>query len=280
MIFVYKALTKEGEEQQGETQADDKKIAIEDLQRAGLTPFYIEEKGKFEKSESLFLKSIFGNKINALDRLFLTRHLAAILKSGINLREALEILEQDVQKPIMKKILKDAKINLERGQPLSSTFEAYDKYFSPVFIGLVQAGETSGTLEETLEGLGEQLQKDYDMKKKVQSAMIYPIILLGASSLIVVLLLTFVMPKLIKALSQSKVVLPWITRLLLWLTAILSANPILTITIFLASVISLIIFFQSKNGKKVFISILGKLPISRNLITKLALARFSITFRN
>ena len=280
MIFVYKALTKEGVEQQGETQAADKKIAIEDLQRGNLTPFYIEEKGKFEKSESLFLKSIFGNRINALDRLFLSRHLAAILKSGINLREALEILEQDVQKPIMKKILKDAKANLERGQPLSSTFEAYDKYFSPVFIGLVKAGETSGTLEETLEGLGEQLQKDYDMRKKVQSAMIYPMILLGASSFIVVLLLTFVMPRLVKALSQSKVVLPWITRLLLWLSTILSANPILTIIIFLASVIFLIAFFQSKNGKKVFISILEKLPVSRDLIAKLALARFSMTFRN
>lgn len=280
MIFVYKALTKEGREQQGEAQAVDKKTAIEDLQRNGLTPFYIEEKGKFEKGEGLFSISIFGNRVNSLDRLFLTRHLAAILKSGINLREALEILEQDVQKPIMKKILKDAKANLERGQPLSATFEAYEKYFSPVFIGLVKAGESSGTLEETLEGLGEQLQKDYDIIKKVQSAMIYPLILLGASSLIVVLLLTFVMPRLIKALSQSKVALPWITRFLIGISKILSANPILTVVVFLTLVVSLVLFFQSRNGKKKLIYILEKLPISKNLITKLALARFSMTFRN
>jgi len=280
MLFIYKALTKEGRETQGELQATNRQVAIEYLQRDNLTPLFIEEKGSFEKRKASIFNFTFGNRVSALDRMFLTRHLSAILKSGINLREALEILEDDVQKPIMKKILKDARINLERGQPLSVTFQAYEKHFSSVFIGLVKAGEVSGNLEGTLENLGMQLQRDYDLKKRVQSAMIYPLILLGASSLIVVLLLTFVMPRLIKALTQAKVVLPLITRVLIGLSKILSANPILTIIVFLALIISAITFFQNKQGRQFFISIMERLPVSKNLIKKLALSRFAITLRN
>ncbi len=122
MLFIYKALTKEGRETQGELQATNRQVAIEYLQRDNLTPLFIEEKGSFEKRKTSIFNFTFGNRVAVLDRMFLTRHLSAILKSGINLREALEILEDDVQKPIMKKILKDARINLERDQPLSVTF--------------------------------------------------------------------------------------------------------------------------------------------------------------
>ncbi|MEK7593223.1 MAG: type II secretion system F family protein [Patescibacteria group bacterium] len=281
-FFIYKALNSAGGETQGEIQADNKKTAIDYLKRDKLTPLYIEEKGKFEKSQfSIFSNfTIFERGINATDRIFLTRHLAAILKSGINLREALEVLQEDVQKPILKKILIDAKKNLEKGQPLSMTFATYDKYFSPVFIGLIRAGESSGTLEDTLENLGEQLQRDYELRKKVQSAMIYPAILMFASSLIIVLLLTFVMPRLTKALLQTKVKLPAITRFFIGVSDILSVQPILTIAVFIGAIIFLVLFFRHQKGKQIFLKLLQKIPISRELIKRLALARFSRTFLN
>ncbi|MBI4993599.1 type II secretion system F family protein [Candidatus Wolfebacteria bacterium] len=278
-IFVYKALNKEGGQQHGEVQADSRQTAIDFLRRDNLTPIFIEEKGKFEKKQLSFLKITFGG-ISNVDKIFITRHLAAILKSGINLIEALQILEEDVQKPLMKKILRDAKVNLEKGQPLSTTFASYEKYFSPVFVGLIKAGEASGTLEDSLEGLGEQLQRDYDIKKKVQSAMIYPLILLTATSLIIILLMTFVMPRLIKALSQTKITLPLITRILINISNVLSANPLMTILIFLTLIFLIFIFYRSKFGKQIIFSLFEKFPVSGELIKKLALARFSITLRN
>lgn len=280
-IFIYKALTKEGRETQGEIQADNKELAIDYLKRDQLLPLYLEKKGEGSGKISVFLSwGIFQGGVSALDRMFLTRHLAAILKSGINLREALEVLEEDTQKTILKKILNDAKKNLEKGQPLSTTFSAYQKHFSPVFVGLIKAGEASGTLEDALEGLGEQLQRDYELKKKVQSAMIYPAILMTASALIIILLLTFVMPRLTKALLQTKVKLPAITRFLLGLSGVFSANPMITLVIFAGLIISLVLIFRHPKGRQFFLAILEKLPISRDLIKKLALSRFTRTFRN
>ena len=281
MIFIYRALNKNGHQQEGEVQAESRSMAIEYLQREKLTPLFIEKIGYVEKKQFSFLNLFFlGSSIDALDKMFLTRHLSAILKSGISLSEALEILGEDTTKPLFKKILSDARMNLERGQPLSATLESYTQYFSPVFIGLVKAGESSGTLEETLEGLGEQLRRDYEMKKRVQSAMIYPAILLSASLLIVVLLLTFIMPRLTKALLQAKVSLPWITRFLIGLSQIFSSNPIATLSVFILLLISIFFFVKSKFGKKITIRVLEKSPISGSLIKKLALVRFSRTFRN
>ncbi len=281
-IFIYRALNKDGREEQGELQASDKETAVEYLKRDGFLALSLEEKGKIKKSGFSFLSQtdFFRGGVNSLDRMFLVRHLSAILKSGINLRESLEILEEDTSKPALKAVLMDAKKNLERGQPLSATFAAYENYFSSVFVGLVKAGEASGTLEETLEGLGEQLRRDYEMKKKVQSAMIYPAVLLGASSLIVILLLTFILPRLAKSLIQAKVVLPAITRFFIFISGIFSASPPLTIAIFIIFVISLFLFSRRKESRDFFIFILGKLPVSRELIKKLALARFTMTFRN
>lgn len=280
-IFIYRALNKEGHQQEGEVQAESRGMAIEYLRRENLTPIFLEKIGYVEKNQFSFLKLFFlGGGIDASDRMFLTRHLSAILKSGISLSEALAILSEDTTKPILKKILADAKLNLERGQPLSATLQSYAQYFSPVFIGLVKAGELAGTLEDTLEGLGEQLRRDYEMKKKVQSAMIYPAILLSASLLIVILLLTFIMPRLTKALLQAKVSLPWITKFLISLSQSFSANPIITLSIFVLLITSIFLFIKNKSGRKLIIRILEKSPISGNLIKKLALVRFSRTFRN
>ena len=281
-IFIYRALNKDGREEQGELQANDKETAVEYLKRDGFLALSLEEKGKIKKGGLSFLSQIdfLQSGVNSLDRMFLVRHLSAILKSGINLRESLEILEEDTSKPALKAVLTDAKKNLERGQPLSATFAAYENYFSSVFVGLIKAGEASGTLEETLEGLGEQLRRDYEMKKKVQSAMIYPAVLLGASSLIVILLLTFILPRLAKSLIQAKVVLPAITRFFIFISGVFSASPPLTIAIFILFVISSFLFSRRKESREFFIFILEKLPVSRELIKKLALARFTMTFRN
>lgn len=277
-IYIFRAFNKEGTEQQGEVQAIDKAAALDYLRRDNLIPLYLEERGA-RRSISLS-SSLFGGSINIQDKVFLTRHLSAILRSGINLLEALEILEEDAQKSVIQKVLKDAKINLERGQPLSDTFASYPKHFSPVFVGLVKSGEMSGTLEDSLANLGEQLQREYDIRKKIQSAMIYPVILLFAASLIIVLLLTFVMPRMMKALVQAKIQLPLITRIMLYASDIFSANPLATISVFLSFIVFLFVVFQSKLGRRITFIFIEKLPLVGNLIKKFTLSRFALTFRN
>lgn len=278
-IFIYKALDQAGQQQQGELEAANKEIAIQYLKADNLLPIYLEEKGKI-KNNFLKTPSVFFKKITLLDKMFLARHLAAILKAGINLKEALEILIEDIERPFLKKILIEAEKNIEKGQPLFLTFELYKNYFSPVFVGLIKAGEASGTLEDNLKNLADQLQKDYELRKKITSAMIYPAILLTGSLLVIIILLTFIMPRLTSALVQAKIELPAITKMFISISDWLSTYPYLTIGIFFLTAIIFVLIFKRPKTKEFVIGLLFKLPISKDLIKKITLARLTKTLAN
>ena len=282
-LYIYKAADKNGLPASGEIWANDRKEAADNLSRDGLLPIIIEEKGSSSKPAGWqnFLQFLpFIKRINALDKILLTRHLSAILKAGIGLSEALEILINDTEKPAVKKILIEAKSAVENGEQLSSALGKYPQYFSPIFIGMVKSGEISGTLDNALENLFNQLFRDYDLSKKIIMAMIYPLILLIASAGIIVLMLTFVLPRMAKAFKGVGDQLPLLTKIFIYLSDIFSANPILTIFIFLFLIAGGFYFSRSVFGKKILFQIFEKLPIASELIKKLALARFGRAFKN
>ena len=223
--YAYNAIDEKGKPRYGEMQASGKKNVIDALVRERLTVISVKEKIS-AKSNSASLFSFLG-RITSLDRILLVRHLASIVRAGVPLGEAIDILIYDNEKrPRLRKILEEAKKNLQEGHPLSTVFEAHPEYFPPVFIGLVRAGEASGTLEDTLENLGNQLLRDYDLKKKVRAAMVYPAILLFASTGVILILLIFVLPRLTKSFEKSDVHLPFFTQLLVAVSSFLALHAI------------------------------------------------------
>ncbi|TSC78594.1 MAG: type 4 fimbrial assembly protein pilC [Parcubacteria group bacterium Gr01-1014_33] len=277
--YLYTVLDSSGATHQSEIQAEDKSAAAALLAKEGFVLISLKEKGRVRKN-ALPGFGMFG-RITSLDRILLTRHLATIVRAGVPLGEALDILIfNNAHRPVLKKILEEAKRNLEEGHPLSSIFAAYPEYFPPVFVGLIKAGEASGTLEETLESLGNQLLRDHELARKVRAAMVYPLILLGASFGIIVLLITFVLPRLAVAFGRSNVHLPWITLLLVRISAIVSGNKFFTLFGLLAAIIGLIWFFRKPAGKRLLFGLLTRVPVAHDLIRYLALARFSRTLKN
>lgn len=277
-IFLYEAVDKQGINRKGELEASTKQDALESLVHQNLTPLRVQERGKAGEARGLD-KNLFES-VTMLDKILLTKHLGAIVRAGISLHEALDILIQDTEKPLMRRILVNAKSNLERGQPLSATFEYWNHYFSPVFIGLIRAGEISGDLERTLDRLGDQLIRDNELVRKVKGAMIYPAILLVASILVVLLLLVFVLPRLATVFSQSGVQLPLMTRILLGLSALFTYSPLLTFGGAGFLIIGGFFVVRSTAGKEFLGRVAFKIPLTRNLIKKVVLTRFSRTLGN
>lgn len=275
--FIFEAVDHDGVIKKGELQSDSKLDVLDYLSKQNLTPISVREKTEALKS-SLDIFSF--ERVKAVDRILLTKHLSAIIKAGISLTEAIDILIANSEKNIIKKILVDAKYNLERGQTLSFTFEHWPKYFSPVFSGIIKAGEISGNLENSLEQLGDQLIRDNELVKKVKGAMIYPIILLTTSALVILLMITFVLPRLAKAFLESGLQLPTITKVLLWLSAVLSYSPILTFSIFIGTLGSLSYILRTIRGRKIMSVVAFRLPAFNKLLKRIALARFCNTLSN
>lgn len=275
MTFSYQAFDKEGVIVQGFHEADNDQMVIEYLQKRNLVPIFVNVQGAAKKS--LNLKFALFESIQPVDRILLVRNLGATLKAGLSISEALEILISDSSKKVMRDILVEAKTNVENGQPLSVTFANHPKEFSAFFVGIIKAGEVSGKLSESLDELSRYLSREYDLVRKIKTALAYPIILLVASTGIVVLLLIFILPRLQKTFEQSGVELPLITRIVTKASSILAYSPLLDIAIIVAIVWMFTYFRRTETGRRFFTIVGYKIPVVKELLKKIALVRFART---
>lgn len=269
--FTYTAANNQGEVISGELETPDKKAVSDYLDRQELTIISIRNK---KISVENFDFDIFSS-VSAQDRIMLVNHLMTIIKAGLSLKEGIEIILHDAKKRTLKKILTEAKFDLEKGQSLSVAFKKYPDVFSSVFIAFLEAGEASGTLDRSLGYLSVSLAKEYKLMQKVRSALVYPMVLIFASIAIVAILMVFVVPKLIKVFSQSKNELPWITKSIVSISNFLVGNIYLICGILFVGGIFIFYFRSHVFFQKMVSGVILKVPLVSGLYQKIILARFA-----
>ncbi|MGB2580297.1 MAG: type II secretion system F family protein, partial [Minisyncoccia bacterium] len=267
-IFIYEGYNRDGVIVKGEYEADTRDGVADYMLRRDLTPVSISSlrsgKGGLSMSISLF------EKITSVDILFLVRNLSATVKAGLSIVEALDILIADTEKKIMKDTLIEVQALVKNGQPLSAGFENYKNDFPPVFLGMLRAGETSGQLSHTLAELGQYLSKEFALRAKVKSALMYPVILLSASVGVVSLLLIFVLPRLTKAFASSGVELPFVTKFFLGLSSMLTYSFLLDGAVLVFLIWFFLYFRTTRTGKKFFFWVISHIPVASELVKKVA----------
>ena len=269
MKFTYEATGADGQTKQGTRDAENSEAVAAWLKGKGLSPLRITP----EKIKKDGLSISIGSAISIAEKIFLLKHLSTMLNAGLHVAESVDILLSESTKPFMKKFLQETKDNIERGLPLSVSFKSYPKYFSPIFVGVIEAGEASGTLEKSLDQLLIQITKEYDLNRKVKSAMAYPLILLGASVVIVTLLVILVLPRLGKMFATLNVQIPAPTRALLAVSALLTAYPLITLLVLVMCIVGFIFLIKSRKGKSILSAFSLKMPILRTVVQRVILAR-------
>ena len=277
--YIYEAYNRDKALVRDEYEGVSRDEVIEYLIKRNLTPVSVKE--LHNRGETKGILSIqFFERLTPVDVMFLVRNLATTVKAGLSIVESLDILIADTEKNILKKALQDVQATIKNGQPLSAGFEKYRNSFPPIFMGMLRAGEVSGQLGDTLTLLGRYLSKEYSLRSKVKSALTYPVILLVASFGVVTLLLMFVLPRLAKAFLTSGVELPWITKVFLGLSNILTWSFILDIIVLAGLVWFFLYFRTTARGKRFFLWVLSNTPVASDLIKRIALVRFARTFGN
>lgn len=214
------------------------------------------------------------------DKMMFVKHLGTMIGVGIPIAEALEIIMNQADKANNKRMYKNILDMVRSGQSLGKSLEEYGNIFSEVFINMISTGEKSGQLEETLKYLDLQLEKEYELRKKVISAFIYPAVILGVTLLIAIGIVIFIMPRIIKIFDRFQVTLPAITRGLISFSTFIIEKPLYTIAIILAVIAFLVTIFRVKilkpfwNRLAIYVPIFGKILIFANL------ARFSRTMNS
>jgi type II secretory pathway component PulF len=217
------------------------------------------------------------SNVKTIDKILFAKHLSLMLTSGVSLSQSIAELEDQSDSKPFKKILKALGEDIKKGKSIAGALKEYEKDFGNLFIGMIKIGEESGTLEENLKHLATQLEGNYELKKKVKGAMIYPGLVLGATLTIGLGLAIFIMPKLLTFFKSMSVELPLITRILLASVAHLEKFGIYY---FIGLIIFAILFRISLRVKKVKLfmhKMLIEMPIFGKLIKKLNIAYFTRT---
>lgn len=277
--FIYEAYNKERAPVRGEYEAATRDEVVEYLIKRELTPISVEDIKGSGGRRGLSEIALF-ERITPVDIMFLVRNLSATIKAGLSVVEALDILIADTEKRLVKKMLQNAQAVIKGGQTLSTGFEPYAKMFPPIFLGMLRAGEASGQLDRTLAELGQYLSKEYALRAKVKSALMYPVILLVAASGVVTLLLMFVLPRLTKAFASSGVKLPWITKFFLGISDALTWSYTFDLVFIVGIIFFFVYFRKTQIGKKLIFWIVAHTPVASDLVKKVALVRFARTCGN
>ncbi|MEI8097080.1 MAG: type II secretion system F family protein [Candidatus Moraniibacteriota bacterium] len=161
--------------------------------------------------------------VSHVEKLLFTRELAVLLKSGVSLGDSLESLQDKSHRGGMRDIIDGVLHDVQNGQLLSHALSRFPKVFDQLYLNLVRIGETSGTLKENLDFLSRQLEGSYTLRKKIQSIILYPTIVLTMAFVLGAGISVFILPRLISLFSSFDVVLPLSTRILLQISAFMSS---------------------------------------------------------
>jgi type IV pilus assembly protein PilC len=273
MKFSYSAINKDGTTINGTAEAATKDALAASLSRQGARPLVIKpEKG------SIGGKVLFTSKVKLKDLSSFTRQLSTMVSAGVPLTRAFSTLHEQTDSDTLRGVIGTVSKDIEGGMALGDAFEKHPKVFSDVYINMVRAGEAGGILDEILKRLATQLESDSSMRKKIKSAMMYPLVILVITILAFFAIMIFVIPQLGEILLELGGDLPVYTKALLAISEFTSSNALLLIGGFGAITFSVLRYIKTPKGKYVFHSLLLKTPVIKMIITKIAIARFARTF--
>ncbi|MEK9154725.1 MAG: type II secretion system F family protein [Patescibacteria group bacterium] len=275
MRFHYIASKKDGAVIEGDFEGLNSAEVFQYLNANGLKPISLKIAKEFE-GKSRF--RIFGQSITVADKVFLTRYLALMLKVGTDLFKALDILIADFDKPILKALLIEMRLTLEKGQPFYSAFAKYPKIFSPVFVNLVKAGEASGNLERIFGDLSTSLQREQDLRHRIKAALTYPLLLLTASVVILVLLVTFALPRIADIFMSGGINPPTFSKVVFAVGLFLNKYILIMLPFFVVfGFFSWYFFSRTLLGRKIFFRFIVKIPFIGSVLKQIAIQRFAST---
>lgn len=273
--YSYTARPQGGSQTTGQIQGDSKAAVAAELRRRGLTVLSLEEKKGLPDLNEL-LEGF--TKIKLRDKVIFSRQFATMINAGLALLRALYILEEQTENVRFRKIIGMVRQDVEAGMPLSDSIEKHPVAFDRLYVSMVRAGEVGGVLDQTLERLATQLEKDDSLRRSVKSAMTYPI-LIGVFAILVLFgLILFVIPIFGAMYNDLGGQLPLLTRIMVAASDFLRAFWFVVFPALFLTIYGLKRLKNTKAGRETWDKAKLRLPMKLGpIVQKIAVSRFSRT---
>ncbi|MBI3290826.1 type II secretion system F family protein [Candidatus Falkowbacteria bacterium] len=273
MKFKYIAFDSSNRTQKGKIEAPNLKEATKLLLDQG---WYIKKINTWSGFKANLADLSFGG-VSLTDKALFVRHLGTMIKSGININEALEVIADQASSPKFKRILNDILDKIKTGQSLARALSHHKRVFDPFFVNIIKVGEESGTLEENLDYLADEMEDRIELKRNIRTASFYPAIVFSATIGLGIVLAYFVLPKITRLFSTLNFELPITTKILLGFASAMDKFGVFIVAGSFIFLVAVRILISLKPVKPYWHLFLIKLPIVGGLLINYNLVLFSRT---
>lgn len=273
LTFKYVAKDQNAHTVTGKMSADSQTVILEELRKRKLTVISINEVKEAAKTKISF----GGKSVKGEDIVIFSRQLATMVEAGIPILQCLEALQEQMTNPYFQGIIGAVKEDIQLGSSLSAAFSKHPNVFDKLFVNMVRVGETGGVLSAILDRISGYMEKTLKLKHKIQSAMIYPAVVVSMAAIITVVLLVKVVPTFTSIYASFNQELPAMTKMLIAMSELLQHQLLFLIGFLIVLGFVVARINSTEKGALVIDSLKLKMPVFGELIRKVAISRFSRT---
>src|SRR4051794_12942382 len=272
--FTYEAFNAQGLRLRGEIQAPDAASARDQLRSRGLLPQTLEERAAGGEGA-------FGDrfkKVKPKSLQIFSRQLATMIEAGVSVVAAFSTLEQQTDDKYLRQVIAEVRLDVEAGLLLSRAFARHPKVFDRLFVAMIEAGESSGTLDSVLDRIATQIEKESALRRRVKSAMVYPLVVITFATLVLIFMLMFIVPVFQKVFVDLGGSLPAPTQFLINLSKLLRGYWFIIFPAIGGIIYGFLRWKKSEQGRPVWDTFKLRIPLKiGDVVQKVALARFART---
>ncbi len=272
--YLYTARNAAGKPMSGEIDAKDERDLAAQLRANGFIVTSIEKQAEKEEKHAIKILDRFQG-ISLKDKLFFTRNLSVMIASGLTVARAVSNLSVQTKNKRFQKVLETIYHDIQSGMTFSATLAKFPAIFSDLFVNMVRVGEIGGTLDQSLQIITSQMEKDHELQSKVRGAMIYPAVIVLAMIGVGIIMLTYILPQILGVFADMEVDLPATTKFVIKLSDAFRQHGIIIGVVFAVLAISVKPFLGTQVGKRALSFVNIKTPMLKEIVMKVNVARFA-----
>lgn len=274
-LYRYTAIDALGKKFTSEGESPDVRSLVKTLQGEKLTPLKIEPLKGVSSLQFPIIPKVGGVPTGEI--VGFTRQLSTMISAGIPVADALLILQKQTKNKNFERVLASVVADVEGGSSLSAAFVKYPNAFDPVYVRLIESGETGGVLDKVLVKLAQTLEKEREFKAKTRGAFIYPGIVISVMVVVIAIMMIFVIPKLTDIYKEIGIELPLLTRLLILLSTFMRTFWWLLIIAIFAALYAIRVFGKTERGGRLLAEVVFRIPVWGKIRKTLLLSQFTRT---
>lgn len=273
--FKYTARNTAGKTIEGVIEAPAQRSAVEKLRSQRFTVMAVNEVKAGEND--ILVRLGLGGGVKSKDLVIFSRQLATLVSAGVPIVQGLNILIEQIQSPVFKKIINAVRTDIESGIAIADALKKHPRAFTELYVSMIRAGETGGVLDTILERLSNYLEAAEELRGKVKGAMVYPLVISGVAGAVTIFLLVAVIPTFKTVFASFGSGLPLPTQILLSVSDFLRNNVMLLLTVPTVAIFAVKRWYKTDTGSRFIDGRLVKLPVIGDMIKKVSVAKFTRT---